>query len=551
MGHETGLGGAAMSDRFFIPPGLDETDQGFTQLNVAEYVFPGPVAEAFAFDSGFIDFIQGPYGSGKTTAVFFRCLRRALRMPICLDGWRHYRVIVLRDTYRRMKETAIKSWHKWFPPSVGVWTGGQDRPSEHVIEFEDLDGVPCRFEIKFAAVGDLDIEDFMGGLETTDLVLNEANLLNQDVLTYGLGRTGRFPSIKDLPDDLPIRGFPGYTLGNLPPGLKLAQLPPQALFDHGVFGDCNAPEFDSWLLNMQFGDIIDVNNRVLGRTNFYTQPGGRARNAENLDHLPAGYYDMLAAANKHQAWWVSRMIDNKPGYSRHGKPVYEEYNDDLHASKVSLRIIPALPLLWGFDAGLHPAALVGQWLPDGQFRILKEFYLGHCGPTRFGDHVKTWLDQNVPANIKHQAWADPTAFDGVDKLSGELSWVSIIQNVTGIMINPAPSNEPTIRQDAVRQAMTYMIDGTKPGLLIDPDCKLTRKGMASNYRYVKVQTDIGEGYAEKPKKDEWSNLQDCGQYLMLGARGKEGVISKRSGQRPNSGRRHGVVQVKTDFGVFG
>jgi hypothetical protein len=137
------------------------------------------------------------------------------------------------------------------------------------------------------------------------------------------------------------------------------------------------------------------------------------------------------------------MIDNKPGYSRHGKPVYEEYNDDLHASKVSLRIIPALPLLWGFDAGLHPAALVVQWLPDGQFRFLKEFYLGHCGPTRFGEHVKTWLDQNVPPEIKHQAWADPTAFDGVDKLSGELSWVSIIQK-----LKPSSGGEVRTRKRA-------------------------------------------------------------------------------------------------------
>jgi hypothetical protein len=539
-----------MSDRFFIPQGLDEADQGDEQIDVANYQFPGPKAEVFAYSSGFIDLIQGPYGSGKTTAVFFRCLRRANAMPICRDGWRRYRVIVLRDTYRRMKETAIKSWHKWFPPSVGQWTGGQDRPSEHVLEFEDLDGVPTRFEIKFAAVGDLDIEDFMGGLETTDLVLNEANLLNQDVLTYGLGRTGRYPSIKDLPDDLPIRNFPGYTLGHLPPGLKLAQLPPQALFDHGVFGDCNAPEFDSWLLQMQFGDIIDAGGRVLGRTNFFVQPGGRSPGAENLDNLPAGYYDMLAAANAHQSWWVSRMIDNKPGYSRHGKPVYEEYNDELHASKEPLRIIPSLPLLWAFDAGLHPAALAAQWLPDGQFRILKEFYLGHCGPTRFGEQVRTWMDQHARDVVSHRGWSDPTAFDGVDKLSGEQSWVQIVQAITGIHIEPAPSNEPTLRQDAVRQAMTYMIDGTKPGLLVDPGCKLFRKGAASNYRYIKIRSDIGDTFAEKPHKDEWSNLQDCGQYLMLGARGKAGVISRRTGQRPNAARRGGTVQVKTEFSVF-
>lgn len=521
-----------MSDKFFIPGGLDEHSQGPDQIDVAAYNFPGPVAEAFAHANGFVDMIQGPYGSGKTTAMFFRCLRRANAMPICRDGWRRYRAIVLRDTYRRMKETAIKSWHKWFPPSVGKWEGGQDRPSSHVLEFEDMAGVPTHFDIRFMAVGDLDVEDFMGGLETTDLLLNEANLMSQDVLTYGVGRTGRYPSIKDLPPDLPIRGHPGYTISHLPPGMKLAQMPPQSLFDHGVFGDCNAPEFDSWLLTMKFGPIINQMGKEIGRMNYYTQPSGRSPDAENLDFLAPGYYEMLAASNADRPWWVARMIDNKPGYSRHGKPVYEEYNDEVHATREPLRIDPSLPLLFGFDAGLHPAGIVAQWRPNGQFRVVKEFAPGHCGPTRFGEMVRDWLAQQAPGLRIGRGWVDPTAFDGVDRESGELSWVESVSRIAGIVIDAAPSNEPTIRQDAVRQGLTYMIDGKAPGLLVSADCKELRKGFASHYRYNKVRSETGDGYVEKPAKNDWSHPHDALQYLMLGARGKTAVIRATGSLRP-------------------
>lgn len=521
-----------MSDKFLVPSGLDEHDQGPDQINVASYNFPGPIAEAFAFARGYVDVIQGPYGSGKTTAMFFRCLHRATRMPVCRDGWRRYRAIVLRDTYRRMQSTAIKTWHKWFPPSVGKWEGGQDRPSKHVLEFEDLSGVPVNFEIQFMAVGDLDVEDFMGGLETTDLVLNEANLLSEDVLTYGAGRTGRYPAIKDLPADLPIRGFPGHTISNLPPGLKLAQMPPQSIFDHGVFGDCNAPEFDSWLMATKFGPLVDRDGREIGRMNYFVQPGARDPGAENLDFLNAGYYDLLYAKNADRPWWVARMLDNKPGYSRHGKPVYEEYNDELHATREPLRIDPSLPLMFGFDAGLHPAGVVAQWRPSGQFRIVKEFCPGHCGPTRFGEMVRDWLAQHARGLRIGRAWVDPTAFDGVDRESGELSWVESVSRITGIQIDAAPSNEPAIRQDAVRQALVYLIDGKDPGLVVSPDCKELRKGFASHYRYNKVRSETGDGFVEKPAKNAWSHPHDALQYLMLGARGRTSVVRATGSLRP-------------------
>lgn len=550
--------------RFFVPSEYDEVEHVASLIELQRFNFPGPISEAFFHDNSFVSFIQGPYGSAKTTTCFFKLLARAMRMPICKDGKRHYRALVLRDTYRRMERTAIRSWHKWFPPSAGEWAGGQDRPSKHKLELVDLDGVELVFEIEFAAVGDLDIEDFMGGYEVTDIFLNEVNLQKQEVLTYGSGRCGRFPSIKDLPADLPLKGtvkvngedvsLEGYTISSLPPGVKYKDLPPGAVFDYGIIGDLNAPEFGSWLLNMKFG-VLDPAVDALGKTTFFRQPGGREVGAENTQHLPPAYYERLAAANAHQPWWVARMIDNKPGFSRHGKPVYDDYNEQLHCPELPIAIMPNVPLEFGFDggtSGLHPAAVVGQRTSIGQMRIVKEFYLGRCGPTRFAEAIGDWLDSNeakgVPLAKVH--WVDPTAFDGVDQKSGELGFIDIVQNITGLMLKEAPSNEPAIRLDAVRQALRYLIDGRHPELVICKTCIALHKGMASDYRYSKIRRETGDEHTEAPMKNEASHPQDALQYLMLGSRGVNAVIRREHGGRKRGADVAASVTVSTDFDVF-
>lgn len=547
--------------RFFVPADLNEGDFEPSLYDLQRFNFPGPISEAFFHDNSFVSFIQGPYGSAKTTTCFFKLLARAMRMPVCKDGKRHYRALVLRDTYRRMERTAIRSWHKWFPPSAGEWAGGQDRPSKHKLEIENLeDGIDLIFEIEFAAVGDLDIEDFMGGYEVTDMFLNEVNLQKQEVLTYGSGRCGRFPSLKDLPADMPLNGsaivngqeisLAGYTVSRLPPGVKYKELPPGAIFDYGIIGDLNAPEYGSWLLNMKFGQL-DPGAAALGKTTFFRQPGGRENGAENTQHLPPAYYERLAAANAHQDWWVKRMIDNKPGFSRAGKPVYEQYNEDLHCPKLPIELLPNVQIELAFDGGLHPAAVAGQRAHDGQMRIVKEFYFGRCGPTRFAEKIAEWLDgpaKGIPLAKTHAC--DPTMFDGVDKESGELGIVDIIQNVTGLTLVEAPTNEPSLRQDAVRQELVYLIDGKHPALVICVTCVGVHKGMASDYRFSKIQRETGEEHADRPLKNEASNLQDAVQYLMLQSRGITAVVRREHGGRKPGAGLASSVTVKTDFDVF-
>ncbi len=98
-----------------------------------------------------------------------------------------------------------------------------------------------------------------------------------------------------------------------------------------------------------------------------------------------------------------------------------------------------------------------------------------------------------------------------------------------IPAQPAPSNDPILRREAVAMALTRMVDG-KPGLLISPKCKITRKGMAGGYAYKRVQVAGDERYHDKPNKNRYSHPCEAGQYMMLGAGEGRSVIPSRKDQ---------------------
>lgn len=60
------------------------------------------------------------------------------------------------------------------------------------------------------------------------------------------------------------------------------------------------------------------------------------------------------------------------------------------------------------------------------------------------------LMRDFPGFPISEAWADPSAFYGADRQAGELAHMEIVARALNVSILPAPSNEPALRQDAVR-----------------------------------------------------------------------------------------------------
>lgn len=449
---------------------------------------PGPVAAAMYAARGPVSAIMGPIGSGKTGTCLMRMVAQAQEQRPWTDGVRRMKWAVIRDTYRNLEQTTLPSWLSWVPASVGEFSAGP--PASHTLRLGLADGTIAELVVEFIALGEQRVEDVMRGWEGTGAYINEADRLSPDVLTFLRGRVGRYPS--------KAMGGPSWW---------------------GVTMDLNAPDTDSWVYQLL------VEQRPEG-FEFFRQPSGLSPQAENLSNLPPGYYEAQMAGQPD--WYIRRFIRNEFGFSRDGKPVYAEWNDQLHVAPRDLEPNPRLPLILGLDAGGTPAATIGQREASGQWRQLDELVAeehASMGAKRFGGLLAKLLAERY-RGLSVIAWGDPSAGEGADRVAGEDDWLRMVGKEIGVPVRAAPTNRLHPRLEAVRLPLTRLIDGHIPGFLLSPRCKVLRKGFNSHYRYRRVQV-AGGRYDDKPDKNPWSHVHDAQQYQMLGG-GEYAEVMSRS-----------------------
>lgn len=488
-------------------------------FSISSYAPPGPVAAAFLASHEFVRLLMGPIGSGKTNTCFFDALIRAATMPPCRDGTRRFKGLVIRDTYRELYSTTIKTWEDWFPRTMGEWSGSEDRPAVHKLTFELADGGMLELEMHFRAIGEQSVEDALRGLEVTWAYVNEADLCAPEILVHLPGRVGRFPKIRDFPV--------GVT------------------FFSGIVLDCNAPDTDNYI-------YVDFVEKPKEGYAIFRQPGGRSPAAENVQNLPPRYYERICAANENQPWWIRRMVDNEFGASRAGLPVYPQFQDSDHVVP-GMRPIEGLPIYFACDAGGTPAGVFFQVAAGGYMRVLDEFVPGHMGATAFGQQVADFATLEYPGFHLVAAWGDPSAEYGADTENGELAWLDTVAAQIGIPILPTEGNEIGVRIDAVRQLLTARPDGKTPSLQISDRCRMLRRGFNSNYRYKKLKRGQAVVYdRDKPEKNEFSHVHDALQYGALGWRGRNAVVQNVVNTETGKLRRNrgDSFVPSSDFDVF-
>ena len=442
---------------------------------------PGPVSEAFVADTSSVSVLMGPIGGGKTTTGLWRIVLTAFRWPLTRPGLRRFRAGVIRRMMVDLERTTIPSWHNWFPRRMGAWRGSRGEPQTHEFSLRHpADGSTVEIEVIFRGIGDARIEEALRGWEVSAIYADECDTLDPGSLSWLSGRTGRFPPPLD--------------------GQALDELPGQ------VWGTCNAPEPDNHVLR----DFID---EPMPGWRLYRQPSGLAPDAENLSVLGPTYYARKAADMP--PWQRKRMIENVPGVSPDLAAVYPEFNPDLHVAPAPLDVLAGRPVLVGMDAGGTPAAGVWQVAANGQRRLLAEISThdkagGITGPQRFGEALARLLGERF-AGCQVRALGDPSAAYGADQTQGEGSWLDIVGRVAELPIRPAPSNDPTLRREALRVPMSQLIDGRHPALLICPSCRLTVRALARDYRFAVTAGRV----AATPLKNWASHLIEAHQYALM------------------------------------
>lgn len=522
---------------------------------------PGPVALRFIRSMGPIDLIRGPFGSGKTTAAIMKLIRHAaIDFPVCKptakypNGYIAVRVAAVRDTYREMAKTALASWLGIFPKDspytakeTGAYSGGQDRPVKHVLEFDVMrkfpDGffraVPLRFEMEFGAVGDQNLESFVKGYEISMGFLNECNLINKDLPGLLYGRTGRWPRQIDICE------WEGERLGwEIDPdsGEKSIKVP------RIICGDFNPPDETNWTYERE----IEEPENWPGY-HFFAQPSGLSPLAENRRGRSRAKYEADETAfGGPDAPDARRNVHGEYAAVNVGTRVYNRFSINKHRSDERLMPVRALPFYIGLDAGGTPAALIGQFMPNGQLRMLREIVTSPdtiTGPDRFADMIMNVLLQDFSGMACRAAWGDPSAFHGADTQRGELHFMGTVARAIGINILPTETNDLKSRIGAVDFYLGD-IDANTPRMIICPSMKTFVRGFVSQYHTTKHFKE-GKTASIEIDKNKFSHIHDAAQYLCLGYRGGYRLREDQA----NLGRADNVTMLrpftaKSDFNVF-
>ena len=462
-----------------------------------EFRTPGPTVAAMMASTARVVGIMGPQGGGKTTGVIAKVLRKAaMQPPSPADGIARYRCTVLMRSYRDLWSKVIPDWQEWVPQSHKAWgitwTGGRDNPAEQGFRFRALvDGQPreVRAEIWFRAIGELTPTEACKGIQTTDGWLPEASTASREMFEALFGRLGRYPR--------PEHG-----------GAPLRQL----------FCDWNAADPYNWTTETFVYSLPE-------NAAFFRQPGGRSPAAENLDNLPAGYYDDQIKANAHNPDWIKRMVDNEIGFVKDGKPVYGDvFDESRHVNWSGLVPWKGLPLIIAADAGLSPAILIGQRNSFGEWRVLDELvFEPGTGAQAAARALNRVLDSERYAGVPKPdtAWSDPAAKNPTEtsaetEVAALRTWIGLMAEHTGLAWKPSRcGNNLEIRQEGVRTALRREVQG-RTGLQIDGRrCPDLVAALARDYRFKAVRTNTRAGveYHEKPDKGRASHVANGFEYL--------------------------------------
>lgn len=427
------------------------------------YSYDGvPTIRRFSQSEAFIRGLMGPFGSGKSSGCVIETVKIASAQK-AIGGKRRARIVCVRNTYRQLEDTTIKTLYEWLPPTHF----GTPIISEHRYVVDRL-APDLEIEFLFRALDRAEHVSNLLSAEYTLAWVNEAREVPWSVIKPLMGRVGRFPPAKDG-------------------GAVRA----------GVIMDTNPPDTDSWWYSL-------FEERRPAEAELFRQPSGRSPQAENLANLPATYYSNLVA--NLDADEVRVYVDGDYGYVRDGKPIYQEYSDAIHCADVEPQ--RGVDIVRGWDFGLTPACVWAQSLPDGRFVVFDELCADDMDIQTFGQAV---LDHHSREGYTGKVIdiGDPA---GMQRAQTDAR--SCFEVLRGMRVQMLPGEQAlAIRLGSIKRAL-QMLRGGKPVFVLHPRCKRLRKGFQGKYQYRRLKVGGSqERYEDHPDKNEYSHPHDALQYI--------------------------------------
>ena len=452
-------------------------DNGAIKIGQKLVYTPSLTAKDYHADDSRVRLIMGAIRSGKSSASCAEIVARACAMQPCKDGVRRLRVAVIRNTYPDLETTTIQTWKDWWG-RLGKVETRYDSPITFSHKFNDGKG-DIELLLWFLALDkEKDIRKLLS-LEVTFAYCNELRELSSAVFTHLRGRVGQYPRKEDLMDK-----EKGYW--------------------YGIIADTNPPDTDHWLYR-----LFEV-DKPKGFVMFKQPPalikddnGGWVINplAENINNLPKNYYQelMIGTPEEYQKVYVL----GEYGIVYDGKPVYPNYNDDLHSKQDAVNSAPG-DVIVGWDFGLTPAAVICE-LVGAKLYVLKEFVTERMYPDELIKIVSDWINMRYKGRTIIST-CDPS---GSEMYLAELAKV-------GLPTIKAHTNEIEPRISAVNYFLTRL-DGGQPAFVLDrQQCATLRKGFLGKYCYQRVRVVGEERYRDMPDKSHpISDCHDALQYICL------------------------------------
>lgn len=464
-----------------------------------------PTLAMFHNDNSFVKYVEGPFGSGKSSGCIMEIVMRAMRQQPDDQKRRRSRWAVVRQTYPELKSTTIKTFEYWVPPSIAPVVYGIPYTAKFHQNLHD--GTRMELEFVFLALEGPDDVKKLLSFELTGAYLNEARELAWEIIENLIGRIPRYPeTIKDangkvvfgptepgiIMDSNPPRTshwlYTKFETGAVPKGWKKFKQPPAVYFD---------AEEQKWKVNPD---------------------------AENLSHLDDDYYQNQIDAAEED--FIRVNLAGEYGMSRKGKPVFHKYSEYKHVAKEILLPERGWPVIVGMDFGLTPASVFLQVTGRG-VRILDEL---PATDEMLEDYLAEYVNPLIVQRYQGfslVACGDPAGRNR-NRIDKRTDFDLLRQNK--IRAFPCETNDIKPRLAAVNWFLSR--DGA---FLVSPHLTHLREAMAGGYVFKEAKNATG-AKLDTPDKGPYSHIADALEYgcwfARFGGRYMPSKPQQNSGGKP-------------------